>query len=94
MAFQLMSERSDSAAMSTRGLFGAIGAWLAAQRATRRRRMTLEALLGFDDARLSDIGIRRADLYDVLEQDGIRAGLTLAQRRANRSRAWLEQPGR
>jgi uncharacterized protein YjiS (DUF1127 family) len=94
MAFQLSSERPGVAAAPVRGAFAAVAGWLAAQRINRRRRMTLQSLLEFDDARLRDIGIRRSDLFDALEQDGVRAGSTLAQRRASRSRAWLDGSGR
>jgi hypothetical protein len=89
MAYPLLSERPGSAALSPRGLFGALGAWYRARREARRRRAYIESLLGFDDARLRDIGLRRTDLFDALQSDS-RAGHTLAQRRSANSRASLE----
>jgi hypothetical protein len=88
MAYPLLRERPGSAALSPRGLFGALRAWLRARHEARRRRAYIESLLGFDDTRLHDIGLRRTDLFDALQSDS-RAGYTLAQRRSANSRASL-----
>jgi hypothetical protein len=88
MAYPLQSERPDSAALSPRGLLGAFRAWLRAAREARRRKAYIESLLGLDDTRLHDIGLRRTDLFDALHSDS-RAGYTLAQRRSRNARDWL-----
>lgn len=85
MAYLLSSERPTMAAAQspTFPLFG----WFAKLRAARAQRRALENLLDFDSALLDDIGINRQDLFDAMQSP--RSGQTLAQRRANAARHWL-----
>lgn len=86
MAYLLSSERPAVAAAHTTPLKMVFG-WFAKVRENRARRRALENLLDFDAALLDDIGINRQDLFDAMQSP--RAGQTLAQRRANAARNWL-----
>jgi uncharacterized protein YjiS (DUF1127 family) len=86
MAYLLSSERPAVAAARTPLLTMLFG-WVAKVRANRAKRRALVNLLDFDAALLDDIGINRQDLFDAMHSP--RSGQTLAQRRANASRNWL-----
>ena len=88
MVHLLSSERPSLAAASTRPL-RAFANWLVQFRAKRARRVALETLLEYDVHRLNDLGINRQDLFEALDTPSQRPGLTLAHRRAESSRNWL-----
>lgn len=88
MVHLLSSERPSMAAASSNPL-SALAKWFAKMRANRARRVALQSLLDFDNARLDDLGINRQDLFEALESPSQRPGLRLAQKRAESSRNWL-----
>ena len=89
MVHLLASERPALAAASNNP-FHALLNWAAAHRARRARRAAYVSLLDMDANRLADLGIRRDDLFEVLDYPSQRAGLKLSQRRAERARLWLD----
>lgn len=88
MVHLLSSERPSMAAASSNPL-STLAKWFAKMRASRARRVALQSLLDFDNARLDDLGINRQDLFEALESPSQRPGLRLAQKRAESSRNWL-----
>ena len=88
MVHLLSSERPSMAAASSNP-FIALVKWFAKMRANRARRVALQSLLDYDNARLDDLGINRQDLFEALESPSQRPGLRLAQKRAESSRNWL-----
>ena len=90
MAHLLSGERPELAAASTTHPLKALVNWFAKARNARARRIALTSLLDYDQARLDDLGINRQDLFDALESPSQRAGLRLAQRRAQSARYWLD----
>lgn len=94
MAYSLLfGERPADAARSARRAdpLRAFGAWIAAVRARRARRVALTHLLDFDAALLDDLGISREDVLEALQHPEREAGRALSARRARASRAWLNQ---
>jgi uncharacterized protein YjiS (DUF1127 family) len=88
MVHLLSSERPTLAAASTNPLIALVN-WFAQARVKRARRLALQALLTYDSTRLEDLGISRHDLFEALDTSTQRPGQRLAQKRAERSRNWL-----
>lgn len=80
MALSLPGERSLAAATPARPL-AAFMRWIAEVKAARTRRVTLEALLELDHARLYDLGISRQDITAAM------ARKTAATKTLNTARA-------
>ena len=88
MVHLLSSERPSMAAASSNPLIALVN-WFAKARVNRARRLALESLLDYDNARLEDLGINRHDLFEALNSPSQRPGLRLSQKRAESSRNWL-----
>ncbi len=88
MVHLLSSERPSMAAASSNPLIMLVNLFTK-MRANRTRRVALQSLLDYDNARLDDLGINRQDLFEALESPSQRPGLRLAQKRAESSRNWL-----
>lgn len=89
MAHLLSSERPISATASSLNPIRVFAGWMARAQAERARRRALATLLDYDQEQLDDLGIDRQALLEALKLPRSRAGLRLAQRRAETSRNWL-----
>lgn len=85
MALSLSGERSVAAATPLKPT-ATFKRWISGLAAGRRRRAALHSLLELDEARLRDLGIARADVFEALRADRC-AGLVLSTARARRARA-------
>jgi uncharacterized protein YjiS (DUF1127 family) len=52
--------------VSVPNLLATVARWVAAANARRGRRITLAALLAYDEARLDDLGLSRGDIADAI----------------------------
>lgn len=87
MALSLSSERLHTASTHN-GVFGTFWSWVSARRAVARKRAELTALLSLEDARLKDMGVDRADVFDAIQrfEKGCGSNLDLVRaRRASRA---------
>lgn len=86
MAYLLSSERPAVAALPSNPL-AAIVRWLEKTRAARSQRVALKELLEFDEHRLYDLGVTRADLFEAMHNPAT-TGARLAARRARSAKTW------
>lgn len=88
MTYSPCCEQPASAAFASRAVEAALG-WLRRRRAARRQRLVLAALLEMDPSRLEDLGICHQDVIEAIANPRRRPGELFAQRRSQRSEAWL-----